>query len=427
MANASSPTLNDSAADDVHSYAGRNTLHWKRNLAVCVFGSFTTLVSLTLLLPFLPIYVEELGIKDSASIVQWSGLAFGATFLATGLTAPLWGHLSDRYGRKPMLIRAALGMAAVMPLIGLAHNVYQLTLLRFVAGLIGGYASSSTLLVATQTPRDRAGWALGILSTGALAGTMIGPLVGGILPKFIGIRHTFFFSGGMIAVAALATIFLVKENFVRKPVTAIPKQPVTLASLGPAAIVVAAMFCTAMLVLFANMSIEPIITVYLGVLNVSRESVVLDAGMVMAASAFGSILMAARLGRLADRIGGWKVIIYCLAATCVVLIPQAFVTSWWQLAALRFVMGMTLAGLLPAIAKVIRQTVPEAALGKVLGYSQSAQYAGQVLGPLAGGAVGGLIGMRSVLLVTSVLLLTGAGLNLWARHHVSRMQLRGQA
>ncbi len=420
MANISVSSHNERVLEDAQSYAGRNSQHWKRNLAVCVFGSFTTLVSLTLLLPFLPIYVEELGVKDSASIVQWSGLAFGATFLATGLTAPLWGHLSDRFGRKPMLVRAALGMAAVMPLIGMAHNVYQLTLLRFVAGLIGGYASSSTLLVATQTPRDRAGWALGILSTGALAGTMIGPLVGGILPGLIGIRHTFFFSGGMIAVAALATIFLVKEDFVRKPKTAHPKQAITISTLGPAALVVASMFCTAMLVLFANMSIEPIITVYLGVLQVSRGSVVLDAGLVMAASAFGSILMAARLGRLADRIGGWKVIIYCLAATCVVMIPQAFVTNWWQLAALRFLMGMALAGLLPAVAKVLRQTVPDAALGKVLGYSQSAQYAGQVLGPLAGGAIGGLIGMRSVFLVTSALLLTGAGLNQWASHYVSR-------
>ncbi len=399
-------TATDSDSD---SYAQRNARYWRRNLAICVFGSFTTLVSLTLLLPFLPIYVEQLGVRDNAAIVEWSGIAFGATFLGTGLTAPLWGYLSDRYGRRPMLIRAAVGMALLMPLIGLAHNVWQLVLLRLAAGLIGGYASSATVLVATQTPREQAGWALGILSTGALSGGLIGPLIGGLLPGLIGIRSTFFLGGGVIAVAALVTILFVREDFRPAPSSGARAEPVKLG--GALWLVIAPLFGTAMLVLFSNMSIEPIITVYLREIGVSRGQVVLFAGVVMAASAFGSLLMAARLGRLADRIGGGKVIIYCLLAAGVLLIPQAFVTQWWQLVGLRFLMGMALAGLLPSIAKVIRQSAPEKALGKVLGYSQSSQYAGQVLGPLLGGALGGAAGMRSVFFLTSALLLAGAGLN----------------
>ena len=98
------------------SYSERNARYWKQNLAVCVFGSLTTAVSLTMLLPFLPIFVEELGIKQQASIVQWSALAFGATFLGTGLTAPLWGHLGDKYGRKSMLVRAAIVWRSSCPL-----------------------------------------------------------------------------------------------------------------------------------------------------------------------------------------------------------------------------------------------------------------------------------------------------------------------
>ena len=412
MSSSASTTLatRDAKTDsDTGSYAQRNAHYWRRNLAICVFGSFTTLVSLTLLLPFLPIYVEQLGVHGNAAIVDWSGIAFGATFLGTGLTAPLWGYLSDRYGRRPMLIRAAVGMALLMPLIGLAHNVWQLVLLRLAAGLIGGYASSATVLVATQTPREQAGWALGILSTGALSGGLIGPLIGGLLPGLIGIRQTFFLGGGVIAVAALVTIVFVREDFQPAPSTAVRAEPVRLG--GALWLVVAPMFGTAMLVLFSNMSIEPIITVYLREIGVDRTQVVLFAGVVMAASALGSLLMAARLGRLADRIGGGKVIVYCLLAAGALLIPQAFVTQWWQLVGLRFLMGMALAGLLPSIAKVIRQSVPEKALGKVLGYSQSSQYAGQVLGPLLGGALGGTAGMRSVFFLTSALLLAGAGLN----------------
>ena len=125
---------------------------WQRNLWVCVFGSFTTIVGMTILLPFLPLYVEELGASGHAAIVQWSGVAYGATFFSAALFAPLWGRLADRYGRKLMLIRASLGMAVAMSLIGMAQTVWQLVLLRLLAGLLGGYSSGSNLLVATQTP-----------------------------------------------------------------------------------------------------------------------------------------------------------------------------------------------------------------------------------------------------------------------------------
>lgn len=400
------------ASQDSDSYARDNAVYWRRNLFVCVFGSFTTLVSLTALLPFLPVYVEELGAAPGAAVVQWSAVAFGATFLGTGLTAPLWGALSDRYGRKPMLVRAAVGMAVVMPLIGCVHNVWQLVILRLIGGIIGGYTASATLLIATQAPKEKSGWALGVLSTGALAGTLTGPLIGGLLPGLIGIRTTFFATGAMIAVAALLTALLVRENFMPRPRSV---RAMAAAGTDNTRLIVTAMFATGMLVLFANMSIEPIITVYLRDIHVGRAEVVLDAGIVMAASALGSIVMAAPLGRLADRVGGWSVIVGCLAAAGLLMIPQAFVTAWWQLALLRFLLGTALAGLLPAIARQVRQSVPENALGNVLGYLQSSQYAGQVLGPLAGGAIGGFIGMRAVFFFTGALLLLGAAANLWAR------------
>ncbi|PLP97266.1 MFS transporter [Cupriavidus pauculus] len=398
-----------------HSYAARNALHWQRNLAVATFGSFTTLVSLSMLLPFLPLYVEQLGVTAQADIVQWSGVAFGVTFLATAATAPLWGKLADRFGRKPMLVRAAVGMAIVMSMIGLAHNVYELVALRFAAGLIGGYASAATVMIGTQAPPERSGWALGVLSTGALVGNLVGPLVGGLLPGVIGIRGTFFAGGAMIAVAALLTIFLVREDFRRpaKPAGAVPSGAT--AHARASRIPLAALLITATMVLLSNMSIEPIITVYIGQLGVPHDRLVTAAGIVMASSALGSVLTASRLGALADRVGAWNVIIGCLVATALVMIPQAFVTNWWTLAVLRGLMGMTLAGLLPSIGKLVRQAVKEHQSGKMLGYLQSAQFAGQVVGPLIGGQIGVHFGMRSVFFVTSALLLACAGFDRWAR------------
>src|ERR1700722_19141491 len=165
----------------------RGSVHWRRNLVVCVFGCFTTIVAMTLLLPFLPLYVEQLGVTDHAAIAEWSGAAYGATFFTAAVCAPLWGRLADLYGRKLMLIRASLGMAVAMSLIGLAHTVWQLVAFRLLAGLLGGYASGSTVLIATQAPKARSGWALGILSAGIMAGSLAGPLIGGVLPPLIGI------------------------------------------------------------------------------------------------------------------------------------------------------------------------------------------------------------------------------------------------
>jgi MFS family permease len=391
--------------------------YWRRNMAVCLVGSFTTIVAMTLLLPFLPLYVAQLGVKDQAAIVQWSGIAYGATFFTAALVAPLWGWLADLYGRKLMLIRASLGMAVAMPLIGMAQDVWQLVALRLLVGLLGGYSSGSTVLVATQTPKGRSGWALGMLASGIMAGNLVGPLIGGALPPLIGIRNTFWAAGAVIFVTFLATTFLIKEE--RRP----PKTKSARQARGWSAIPdkqpAMAMLLTGMLLMLANMSIEPIITVYVSQLVRDQSQVTLVSGTVMSAAALGSILSASRLGKLADRVGHWNVIVCALAICALLLIPQAFVTQSWQLVGLRFLMGLALGGLLPCIASVIRHNVPDGVGGAILGYSTSAQYAGQVAGPLAGGFIGGHFGMRAVFLGTSALIAAGAIYN-WAVRSAAR-------
>ncbi|MBB4274383.1 MFS transporter [Rhizobium mongolense] len=386
--------------------AAAGSAYWKRNLAISLTGSFTTIVAMTLLLPFLPLYVAELGVSEHAAIVQWSGIAYSATFFAAALVAPLWGRLGDIYGRKLMLVRASLGMTIAISLMGMAENVWQLVALRLFVGLAGGYASGSMVLVATQTPKDRSAWALGVLSSGIMGGNLVGPLIGGALPPIIGIRGTFLAAGGVIFLAFLATTFLIKEE--KSPA----RRQAAKASGGWRAIPdkrpVVAMLATGLFLMLANMSIEPIITVYVAQLVEDQGRVTMTAGIVMSATALGSILSASRLGKLADRIGHWPVIAGALAVAALLLIPQAFVTNSWQLIALRFLMGIALGGLLPCITAVIRHSVPDSAAGSILGYSISTQYVGQVAGPVLGGFVGGHIGMRAVFLGTCVLLLAGA-------------------
>jgi MFS family permease len=393
-------TLLESTKDD-----SAGSRYWKRNLAVCVFGSFTTIVSLTLILPFLPLYVEQLGVGGQAAIAQWSGACFAAAFFTAGMIAPLWGKLADRYGRKIMLVRASLGMAIGMSLMGFVDNIWQLFGLRLLVGLVGGYASGSMILVATQSPKNRSGWALGTLSSGIMAGNLVGPLIGGVLPKMIGIRETFFLVGSLIFFALLATVFLIHED--PRPAAARGKAG------GWSSVadrrVVFLMLGLGLLTVFANMSIEPIITIFVGQF-VPQPQVTFVSGLVISATALGSVLSASYLGKLGDRLNPWIIIAACMAAAACLLLPQAYAVAAWQLIGLRFAMGLALGGLLPSITSVIRNNVTDSNAGSILGYLVSSQFAGQVVGPLLGGFIGGHLGVHAVFLTTAALLAVGAAL-----------------
>jgi len=323
------------------------------------------------------------------------------------------------------------------PSVGSAHAVLECGLATPVDGLLvqDGIAGQLPLRVDTidgvrriaiRTPRASvaeivdaadarlrpaiAGWALGALSAGIMAGNLAGPLLGGALPPLIGIRATFWLAGGVIFLTFLATTFLIREE--RKPPKPTKEQKAeSIWAAVPDRKPVIAMLVTGMLLLFANMSIEPIITVYVMQLMDDQTKVTLISGVVMAAAALGSILSSSRLGRLADRIGHTRVIIGALSVSALLLIPQAFVTEAWQLIGLRFLMGLALGGLLPCISSVIRHNVPDRVAGGILGLSVSAQYVGQVAGPVAGGFVGGHFGMRSVFLGTCLIMMLGAFYN----------------
>jgi MFS family permease len=382
--------------------------HWRSNLVVCVAGSFSTIVAMTMLLPYLPLYVERLGVHGHAAIERWSGIAYAATFLTAALTAPIWGRLGDRYGRKPMLMRASLGMAIATCLIGLAQNVEQLVLLRLLTGLLGGYASGSMILIAAQAPRARSAWALGVLSTGVLAGTVVGPLVGGVAPELVGVRTSFLVAGAIIFLAFLATTFGLREERPRDAAAVQAAAATGLRAALPAGRRVGVLLVTASLLMLATMSIEPIVTVYISQLDPGTSHVAALAGIVMAIGAAGSIASAPRVGRLADRLGYERVITACLAVASETLALQALVENVWELALLRLAMGLALGGLLPTISASIRHTLPDGVVGRVLGLSVCAQYVGQVVGPVLGGVVAGALGIRAVFVATALVLSGGA-------------------
>ncbi|MDR3589710.1 MAG: multidrug efflux MFS transporter [Negativicutes bacterium] len=379
---------------------------WKRNLLVCWFGVFATSAGLSQIAPVLPLYIDLLGVHDMAAIEHWSGIAYGVTFITMAIASPLWGHAADRYGRKSMLLRASLGMALIVTSMGFAQTVYQLAGLRLLQGAISGFYSASITLVATQTPRERSGWALGTLSTGAVGGMLLGPLFGGYIAETVGLRSVFFSIGSLLLIAFLLSLFFVHEEFT-PPAEKTPRFGEVWCLL-PEPRVMVAMFVTTFIMQFALMSIQPIITVYITQMSQDTAHVALMSGMVFSASGLASMLAAPQLGKLADRVGPQKVMLVALVVAGLVFIPQAFVQNSWELMGLRFLLGLATAGLLPSVNSLVKQISPDEVAGRVFGYNQAAQFLGSFGGSVLGGEVAAQYGIHWVFFLTSALLLVNA-------------------
>lgn len=380
---------------------------WKRNLYACWLGCFITGAASGLVMPFMPLYIEQLGVHAVASVEQWSGITYGATFLLAAIVAPIWGWLADTHGRRLMLLRASLAMAVVMSLMGLVQNVYELLVLRLLFGGALGFNSSSIALIATQTPKENSGWALGTLATGSIAGSLVGPLLGGYLSEVMGIRHVFFVTGVLLFATFFVALLLIRENFA--PVRKTPLSSREVWQRIPDRTQLWGLFATVMMLMIANLSIEPIVTIYVKLLAGNNQHIALLSGMVFAASGLATVLVSPSLGRLSDRVGPRKVLLGSLVIAALLFIPQAFVQNTWELLALRFLMGMAGAGLLPSVNTLIKHMVPNEVSGRVYGYNQSAQFIGGLIGPVLGGQMSAMWGIRAVFFSTCALLLLNAG------------------
>jgi len=385
---------------------------WKRNLIFCWFGMFVTGIGMSQIAPVLPLYVQQLGVTGGGAVEKFSGLAFGVTFIFAAVFSPIWGSAADKFGRKPMLLRASLGMSVVIALMGFAPNVWVLILLRMLQGTITGYGTACTTLIATQTDRNNAGFALGTLSTSNVAGSLLGPIIGGFIEDTVGLRPVFYITGGLVFIAFVLTLFFVKEEVVREPHgetrrvrsvreiwNDIPEKRLTV-------ILSATLFFIAL----GLYSIEPIVTLYVGQISADATHLAIIAGVVFSITGLANIIAAPLLGRLSDKIGGHRVILFALLAAGIIYIPQAFVKNPWQLMALRFALGLTMGGLNPAVNTLIKKITPQSITGRIFGFTMAANYLGVFGGSIMGGQLAGSFGMTCVFFVTAAIMLLNAGI-----------------
>lgn len=388
---------------------------WRRNLTVLWVCTFIAGISFSEIMPFMSLYVGQLGNFTKSQLSFYSGLVFAATFFVSAIVSPMWGALADRKGRKIMLIRASLGMAVAMFLMGLATNVWQLIGLRALQGVFSGFISNAQALIASQTPRKNSGKALGTLVTGSTSGMLMGPIIGGILAQVFSIRNTFFITASLLLLAGILSATLVTEHFVPIQRPKNPEKKGLLAGLlsqfdNPRLIIV--LLLSTMFVQLGNASISPIISLYVKELMHGQGSVPLVAGIIAALPGISNIIAAPCLGDYGDKHGSGKVLIAGYLFAVLVYIPQGLIPSVVVLGILRLLVGVSDGALFPTIQTLLTKNSPVSATSAIFSWNQSFQALGNMFGALLGGTLAGIFDYNVVFIATAGLLLINLAM-LW--------------
>ncbi len=365
--------------------------------------------SMSISAPFLPLYIQQLGVHPLSAVESWAGIVQSTAFAFGAIFSPVWGAAADRYGRKVMVMRANVAGTIATILMGLSMNVFELMGARMLLGIFAGFGSAATALVAAVVPSAMLGFALGWLATAQMVGTLIGPLIGGgIADLFHNYRAVFFCTACGTFTALGVTFFFVREKFEPRPKEL--KRPSSRAQfreilfhpeVGPLFVVLAMAQLT-------TLAVQPVVPLYVEQMVGPVPYVATLAGASFAVIGIGDLIASPYLGKRSDTLGYRRVLLICLCGAALFTIPQALVHNVWVFLALRFGVGMFLGGIIPTTNAWIGRLFPAERRGMVYGLSYSASFIGMFCGPISGGLIAGRFGFETVFLFTGALILANA-------------------
>ena len=390
---------------------------WRRNLAALWLAEFTAILGFSFAFPFLPLFLHrELHIPNGPQLAFWSGISAGATGFALALTSPIWGRLADRYGRKPMLVRAMIGGGISVGLMGLAQSALQLTALRGVQGASSGTVAAATALVATETPAAHLAWALGILSSAISLGNAAGPAAGGLAANLLGLRAIFLGGGLLLLLATVPVLLFVRESPRRLARAAAPPAMQVLRAARPGTVQALAVLMVAQALQQTSYgAAQQLVVLRLLELTGANNAQSLT-GITFAAAGIATALAALTYSRLLRRTN-----YRTLTTTAAVLMGLALLaTAAARTPALTitaFVISSFVTGsLIPAFGTMIGLESPASIQATIFGVGSSAISLGFGFGPLIGGFVASAAGIRSGLVVAGGIALVLAVLvGFWSR------------
>jgi DHA1 family multidrug resistance protein-like MFS transporter len=391
---------------------------WRRTLYIMVFTQAITGVGFSSIFPFLPLYVKSLGAATALGTDLLSGLVFSAQAFTMMIASPFWGALADRWGRKLMVERAMFGGAVILLLMAFVRSAEELVLLRAIQGLITGTIGAANALVAAAVPRERTGYAMGLLQVGMGCGVGLGPVIGGALADAFGYQAAFYVTSALLAISGTIVFFGVEETFVA-PDAAGGRRP----GLGSewrhilAAPGVLATYSLRFTDSLVRMLFIPILPLFALELIAEATGVNSFTGLIIGSAAAAAAVFAVVFGRLGDRIGHrWIVITGCLLG-CGSFLLQSMATGAWYFLFLQVAAGMAHGGVITGVSALLARYTVCGEEGAVYGLDNSINAGARALAPMIGVSVAIWLGLRAVFSAAALLYLLSALLALRGLPH----------
>lgn len=364
---------------------------WKRNLLLVWIAQMLATAGFSFATPFIPFYIQEIGVSEPARVSLWVALYAAAGNLALLLSAPFWGFLSDIYGRRPMVLRACFVSSFLMPMMAFVPGVEMLVALRFLLGLFAGTVTASQILVASNTPLQNRGFALGALGSAVFGGQMAGTFGGGLVVDAFGFRWAFFISGLMLLVAGCLVLFGVTEGFIRTTSLwgRLRRLEWQRPSPGPVWLLLVLVFWMGLAIRFD----APFLPLLVETIN-GPERAASWTGAIASLCALMGMMSGLFLGWLADKSSPRRVAIWSAGCAGLLMIPQGLATGLSTLIVARIGMVFFAGGLASVFQIWLAKSTPDDRHGALFGWATSVKSAGWFVGSLGGGAVAMHLGVR---------------------------------
>ena len=381
-------------------------VNWRRNLAALWLAEFTAILGFSFAFPFLPLFLHrELHIPSGSQLAFWTGISAGVTGFALALTSPIWGRLADRYGRKPMLVRAMVGGGISVGFMGLAQSALQLTVLRGIQGASSGTVAAATALVATETPTEHLAWALGILNSAISLGSAAGPAAGGLAANFVGLRAIFVGGGVLLLLAMVPVLIAVRESPRRviRELTPSTLQVLRVARPGTIRALVVLMVAQGLLQTSYGAAQQLVVLRFVQLMSAHDAQSI--TGFTFAAAGIATALAAVTFSRLLRR-SNYRTVVTTAAILLGLTLLGAAAGRTPAVIIVAFVLASFFTGsMIPAFGAMVGLEAPAIIQATIFGFSSSAVSVGFGFGPLLGGLIASAAGAQVGLIVSAALAL----------------------